>query len=269
MIVLPESWRRAWIDHDPFDYLLALDGEVYRDMDGRRTFRFELHGTGYFAKTYRGLGWWRIVRCLVTFRRPPVLSARGERLAIGRLQAAGVPTMTLAAWGERGRDPARRQSFIVTEELTPTVSLEDFCRPWQETPPDPALKRALTVRLADMVRRLHGNGLHHQDLYLCHFLLDTAGNPAETAADPTVYLIDLHRVTQYRRLPARARLKDLAALYFSTLEIGLDRRDYLRFIRHYTGMNLRAALTRHRGLWRQVEKRAQRLRERYRRKYAR
>ena len=172
MIVLPSSWQQQWRGQDYFDVVLSLQGEEYRNMDGRRTFRFEKDGRGYFAKVYTGLGWKRILKSLLTLRRPPVLSAANEWRAIRRLETLGVDTMTLVGYGERGTDPARRQSFIITEELTPTESLEDFCHKWPQEPPAPALKRALIDKLAQISRQLHDNGVNHRDYYLCHFLLN-------------------------------------------------------------------------------------------------
>jgi heptose I phosphotransferase len=46
--------------------------------------------------------------------------------AYERLTELGVDTMRAVAYGERGSNPARRQSFMITEELAPTISLEDF-----------------------------------------------------------------------------------------------------------------------------------------------
>jgi heptose I phosphotransferase len=55
-----------------------------------------------------------------------------------------------------------------------------------------------------------------------------------------------------------ARLKDIAGLYFSSLDAGLSRRDYLRFMRAYRG-SLHTALERDRPFWQKVEQRARRL----------
>ncbi len=42
-------------------------------------------------------------------------------------------------------------------------------------------------------------------------------------------MIDLHRAQTREQTPKRWRNKDLAALYFSALDIGLTQRDKLRF----------------------------------------
>jgi len=48
-------------------------------------------------------------------------------------------------------------------------------------------------------------------------------------------------------------------LYFSAMDCGLTARDRLRFIRLYSGTDLRTALTRDGPFWRRVELRARRL----------
>ncbi len=236
--------------------VFAIRGEVYREPAGarRRTLRFELGGVGYFLKLHWGVGWREIFKNLLSGRLP-VLGARNEWLAIKRLQGLGVETMQLAGFGEEGRNPARRRSFVITRELEDTVSLEDYCMDWVVRPPDPAVKWALIRRVAEMTARMHDHGMNHRDLYICHFLLQ---RPWARPKDPLhLYLIDLHRVQMRSAIPRRWRVKDLAALYFSTLHIGLHRRDLYRFIRWYTQVRLTDALRGDRGsLWQEVEQRA-------------
>ncbi|MDD3801752.1 MAG: lipopolysaccharide core heptose(I) kinase RfaP [Desulfuromonas thiophila] len=268
MLILPPEWRQLWPDRDPFDALFALQGEEFRNMDGRRTLRFELLGRSYFAKLYSGLGWGRLLGSLLRLRRPPVSSASNEWLACQILARLGVETLKPVAYGERGRNPVTRQSFLITEELKPTVSLEDFCRDWARQPPPVRLKRALITRLATISRTLHEQGINHRDYYLCHFLLQVADGATVDPADFHLYLIDLHRVQFRQRLPLRWRIKDLAGLYFSSLGMGLTVRDYCRFIRLYSALPLRQALRRQARLWRRVERRGVQLRRRFVRKYA-
>lgn len=113
------------------------------------------------------------------------------------------------AFGERGNNPAYRHSFLITEELAPTISLEDFCRNWKQQPPSPVLKRELIRRVAEMIRTMHLAGINHRDLYICHFLLHLP-----VGATPKLSLIDLHRAQVRKHTPRRWRDKDLAALFF-------------------------------------------------------
>ncbi|MDY0211512.1 MAG: lipopolysaccharide core heptose(I) kinase RfaP [Desulfuromonadaceae bacterium] len=272
VLIIPERWKDAWGCTDCFEQIFSLQGDEYRNMDGRRTLRFDMLGQSYFVKMYQGIGWWRVCKSLLTFRLPPVFSAYNEWLAIKILTELGVDTMTTVAYGERGRNPIARQSFLVTQDLQPTESLEDFCSTWAVHPPAVAVKRALLTRVAEVTRLLHSHGINHRDYYLCHFLLDiTSGREHITSENLRIHLIDLHRVQFRKRVPLRWRIKDLASLYFSAQDIGLTRRDRLRFIRIYMGLHpgesVRGTLKQDRGLWRQVERRCTKLYVRYQRKY--
>jgi len=231
---------------DAFDYIMQLDGEMFRDMDSRRTLRFSLNDKRYFLKAHYGVGWKEIIKNLLQFRLP-VLGARNEWRAIKRLQQLDVDTMTLVGYGERGSNPARRQSFVITEALEETVSLEDFCADWEKHPPttkaELRLKRALINKLAEVSRRMHESGLNHRDYYLCHFLLDrSAGAMKDPVSLPRLSLIDLHRVQIRKRTPLRWIVKDIGGLWFSSMRIGLTRRDLYRFMTVYKNKSLRDTL---------------------------
>ena len=264
-LILAEPFQSLWQDRDAFAEVEKLQGQVYRELEGRRTLRTEVAGRGYFVKIHRGVGWGEIVKNLLS-ARAPVLGAGQEWTAIQRLTEAGVPTMTAVAFGERGVNPAAQHSFIVTEELAPTVSLEDFSRDWPRNPPAPRLKRALIQRVAEMVGGMHRAGVNHRDCYICHFLLHT--DKAVTADDFRLSVIDLHRAQTRAAVPRRWRDKDLAALYFSALEIGLTRRDVLRFLKSYFRRPLREVLRDEARLLAWLERKAARLHARYLRKYA-
>lgn len=264
-VVLDEPFRRLWEGHDPFVLVEQLQGEIFRELEARRTLRTEVEGRSYFVKIHRGVGWPEIFKNLLSLRLP-VLGARNEWRAIERLHALGVDTMHGVAFGERGGNPATQHSFIVTEDLTPTISLEDFARDWAKTPPPLRLKRALIDRVAQMAKRMHRGGVNHRDFYICHFLLHL--EPAPTAENFKLSLIDLHRAQLRAQTPRRWRDKDLAGLYFSALGIGLTQRDFLRFLRVYFEQPLRTLLQNEAALMRHLAGEALRLQARFERKYA-
>ncbi len=266
MVVLDDTFNKAWAGRDPFAAARALDGQTFRHVKARRTLRFELDGKSYFAKIHGGVGWSEIVKNLLMLKKP-ILGAANEYAAIRRLEALGVPTMTVAAFGERGANPAGRESFIVTRELTETEDLESFCREWPHRPPPVPLKRALIAEVARMSRTLHSHGVNHRDFYICHFLLDISGG--RDNVDPEkirLWLIDLHRAQLRARLPMRWRVKDVAGLYFSAMDIGLTQRDLFRFMRLYSGSSLRETLRADGSFWLRVKRAAQRLHAREQRK---
>lgn len=238
-LILAEPFDRLWAGRDAFDAVEALQGQVYRELENRRTLRTEVEGRGYFVKIHRGIGWGEVAKNLLTAKLP-VLGAGKEYDAINRLQAVGVPTMTCVAYGERGNNPATQHSFIVTEELAPTESLEDVSLNWLKEPPEPRMKRAYIAEVARLVGMMHRAGVNHRDCYLCHFLLHT-----DTPVTPDAFklsVIDLHRAQTRQAITMRWRNKDLASLYFSALDIGLTRRDKLRFLKGYFKRPLREIL---------------------------
>jgi heptose I phosphotransferase len=267
MLKLDDTLQKAWAGRDVYEVLANLEGEVFREKEGRRTFRFEVADQRYFAKVFLGIGYKALLSYLLKFRKP-VLSAENELWAIKKLPRIGIDTMELVGYGKRGRDPATMQSFIITKELHPTISLEDYCRDWKMQPPIVRWKRALIKRVAQITRTLHENGIVHRDLYLCHFLLDTtrpAGGHAEHR--PKLYLIDLHRAEQRRRIKPRWLIKDVAGLYFSSMDIGLTQRDRLRFIEEYSRRPWREAIREDTPFWRQVQNRADAGYREFRRKH--
>lgn len=258
-LILAEPFKSLWRERDAFAAVEELDGKVYRELDGRRTLRTEVDGRGYFVKIHRGIGWGEIAKNLITAKLP-VLGAGKEWEAVKRLHEVGVPTMTAVAYGERGSNPAEQHSFIVTEELAPTESLEDVSINWRNVPPEPRLKRAFIAEVARLVGMMHRAGVNHRDCYICHFLLHT--DKPVTADDFKLSVIDLHRAQTRRVITPRWRNKDLAALYFSALDIGLTRRDKLRFLKGYFQQPLREILMQEAKLLKWLEVKADKLYQR-------
>lgn len=253
---LREDFAHAWEGTDAFAQVGALKGTVYRDMRSRRTLQFTFESRNYFAKIHYGVGWREILKNLVVLK-VPVLGADNEWCAIRRLNELGVETMTSVGFGSRGLNPARRESFILTEAIEDAISLEDYCANWPQKPPLFVTKLRLLRELASISSTLHSNGICHRDYYLCHFLLHDQDAFREGRIEkPKLSLIDLHRAMIRHRLPTRWVVKDIAGLYFSALHIGLTQRDFLRFVKLYSGKSLRQAFSDDQLFWRQVQERA-------------
>jgi heptose I phosphotransferase len=234
MIWLDEPFASLWKSRDVFREVQSIEGKIYRHKEGRKTLRFELDGRGYFLKWHSGVGWKEITKNLLQLRLP-ILGARDEFNAICKLALVGIDSMQAAGFGHRGLNPATQQSFLITKELTNVISLEDYCRNWKTQPPSLADKQALIKRVADIARRMHENGINHRDFYLCHFLMQ---RPASDAVQfdlntAPIYLIDLHRAQVRSRVPKRWLIKDLGALLYSALDIGLTQQDVDLFVKKY------------------------------------
>lgn len=244
-----------------FDEWMALQGKIFRSVKDRQTHQLMLDGQSIFIKKHFGVGWAEILKNLLSLKWP-ILGARNEWQAINKLNEIGIATTPLLAYGERGSNPAYKQSFVVTRDLGDIVTLETLCASWLISQPSPTFKRKLILKVAELACRFHANGMWHRDFYLCHFALQSSSLHTQ---DLRLHLMDLHRVEIYNQLPTRRRLKDLAGLYFSALHIGLTRRDVLRFLKVYFQMPLRQVLKQHSFL-QMVAYRAKQLDKKFQRK---
>jgi heptose I phosphotransferase len=161
--------------------------------------------------------------------------------------------MDIVGFSQQGFNPASLQSFLITRELDNTISLEDYCANWPEHPPVYREKKLLIQTVAEIVKKMHDNGINHRDLYICHFLMKKTDNVPE---DCKLFLIDLHRTQIRKNVPERWLVKDLGGLFFSAMDIGLTKRDLLRFIKIYRGNSLRKIFKREAGFWQKIEHKA-------------
>jgi heptose I phosphotransferase len=231
MIVLPPDLSKA-LGPNPFDALMNISGVMYRNQPNRETLRIVIEDHDYFIKKHRGI---TLKECLKNWfsGRQPVIGAKPEWSAIQALNKLGISSTPLVGYGQRGWLPFTQQSFLLTQALKKTTSLEDLCASWVARPPLFRKKLGLIQEVARISRVMHANGWVHRDYYLCHFLQDE---------DHRLHLIDLHRCQQPKFRLQRWIIKDLAGLLFSSLDCGLTRRDALRFLKAYRQLPLREIL---------------------------
>ena len=253
MIYLSDELKNFFSDSNPYEVLKELDGNVYRKVKNRKTFQFEYNGKSYFAKIHTGVGWPEIFKNLIQLKYP-VISAKNEWLALKYLESTSIKTMTLAAYGEKGWNPAKRQSFIITEDLQQTISLEEYCFNWLDSKTPLCERKELISKVAEIASALHSNGICHRDLYLCHFLLHK-----EEPKFSKISLIDLHRALIREKLSKRWVIKDIAGLYYSAMNVGLTRRDIQHFIWQYGKVNKNYAYRENGKFWMQVKEKAMRM----------
>lgn len=234
-----------------FSAIMGLRGEVFRAVKERETIRFVIDGKAYFIKKHFGISWREFFKNVLRFRMP-TLGAKDEWLAIKKLNELGIPTMTLAGYGQKGWNPLTRQSFIITEEITNIYGLRDVAINWEKQSLAFGLKRDIILELARIARVMHTNGMNHRDFYLAHFLADK-NNLTK------LYVIDLHRAKVHKHLALRWRIKDIAALYFSARLVNLSLTDKLRFIGAYFAKPWRNALKEHYKFLQKVSDRAEKL----------
>ena len=129
-------------------------------------------------------------------------AAADEVKAIELLRDASIPTVPLVGWGTT----ANGRSFVITEDLTGYRDAEKLIAAGTAF-------ESLLKPTAELAAKLHEAGLHHRDLYLCHFF---AKIDANGVAD--VKLIDAARVARMTNFLTRWRwvIKDLAQFWYST-----------------------------------------------------
>ncbi len=238
-----------------FERIMSLQGEVYRALEGRSTERLMIANQPYFIKKHHGVGWREVIKNLLQCRLP-VVSAKNEYIALTKLAEWNIAVPEIAAYGHQGHNPAKVRSFIMTKELPKHISLEDFCRHWPSCPPSFHFKKNLIKEIALIARVLHTHGMNHRDFYICHFLLDVSNL---INSNIKLYLIDLHRAQLRKYTPQRWVIKDLAGLYFSSKEVGLTKRDILRFIIEYHNKPLKKVFNKELSFWLKVKKRGDQL----------
>jgi len=258
---LRQDLAEKWQDQDIFVIAQQLQGELFRHKEGRRTLRFKLDNKSFFLKWHQGVGWLEIIKNVLQLRAP-VISAKNEWQAIRFLEQHQIDTLSIAAYGEQGWNPARIQSFLITDDLVNTMSLEDVGEQWRQDRPIFTTKTRLIYKLAMIAKVMHEQGMNHRDFYLCHFLLDESFAKHNTISDDTpLFLIDLHRAVIRNKTPQRWLVKDISGLYFSAFDVDLTQRDLFRFMMTYSGLSLRETLLTQQQFWLKVQQRADKMRD--------
>jgi hypothetical protein len=144
--------------------------------------------------------------------------ARAHELAV----AEQIPTADLVGWGSL----ADKRSFIIFDHLA------DFA------PADNLLANGfsfdrLLAPTAKLAALLHTRGLHHRDLYLCHFFVRAQ---PDHNADLDLRLIDTARVRKLPNLFGRSRwiVKDLAQFLYSTGKVPVNDGQRQAWLDHYS-----------------------------------
>jgi hypothetical protein len=134
------------------------------------------------------------------------------------LESAGIATSTLIAHGTL---PDGR-GFIIFDDLSGYLAGDKIVESGTSF-------ESLLAPTADLAGRLHRAGLHHRDLYLCHFFAKIAGDAVD------VRLIDAARVKQLPRLFTRNRwiVKDLAQFWYSTVKLAVTDEQRTRWLDRY------------------------------------
>ncbi len=155
-----------------------------------------------------------------------VLTFRREFRNLERLHACGVPTLDVLYFAERRVD-GKRQSILITRELSGYQSLEDYIQNWQQTGwPDKRVWHSFIARLAGVARLMHQNRIQHNCFFPKHIFL------SDIDAQADIRLIDLEKA-KHTFSVEQASLRDLDTLNRRTP--GVTSTERLRFLLAYHG----------------------------------
>jgi len=210
-----------------FDDFMRLEGVVVKSaVRDRSTHRLDLQGVTVYIKKHLFPGIREILKNFLRFRFPP--GALNEWQALLAFHAHNIPTMSPICAGTKSLLwKLEKESFLLTDDVGEASRLDDFLKLYGAVPCRGKVletKKKILENLADITRRMHSAGINHRDYYLCHILVD---NPER------LYVIDLHRVNVRDKVGRRWRVKDLAALLFSSLEVPVTHGQRLAFYKRY------------------------------------
>ena len=252
---LREDLASVWSPEDLLQAGFDLHGEVFRNVAGRRTLRVALGDRWFFVKQHEGVGWSEILKNWLQLKRP-VVGAENEYIACLGLAEAGIRAPRVAAFAQSGDFAPYRRSFVLCDELSGHTNLEEVALQWLEEPPTPKASLHLLTAVALFARRFHQAGFIHRDFYLCHLLVAAEDFSRLEREVPELGVLDLHRARHFDIIPDRWLKRDLAALMFSSLDLGLTQFSWLRFVRIYCGRPLKEEFAARGKFWRQVKARA-------------
>ena len=225
---------------DTFNEVQNIEGKVFREYENRITKQFEAQDKKYFIKFHGPVGWREIFKNLFQIKTP-VIGAQREYEALNHLSKNNINCPQIKGFGKKGINPANSSSFIITEELYGTLSLEEFFLKNLHKNLSFNQKCNLIKASASIIRKMHSSGLNHRDLYLCHLHVkeDIDFNNIK------IYLIDLHRAQIRSSVPLRWTIKDLGGFFHSAIQFNFTERDFYRFLMSYFDCSLGDLFGRH------------------------
>ncbi|MCJ7616513.1 MAG: hypothetical protein MUO43_08260 [Desulfobacterales bacterium] len=214
------------------------DGEIIKKIKARSVIRFEMQsdsGKKYFYLKHHNTKFVGIKRILALFF-PKLISSEGKREFenICDFRKGGLGTVLPVAAGERFVKFFWLQSFLITEDFSPFISLEYMLRDNPEFfmgEKGSYRKRNLINRIGIFARRMHEKGFNHRDFNATHILLYYK----DKSDAPDIALFDLQRVDRCLFFRFRWMAKSLAELNYTLPEGIFNQKDRIPLLLSYKG----------------------------------
>jgi lipopolysaccharide kinase (Kdo/WaaP) family protein/glycosyl transferase family 2 len=213
-------------DGDPDQLLTRPDCRIVKLQPKVVIGRVETAAGTLYVKRYDVFAWRVALASL--WRNSPAFAAWAGAQALAA-RGFGIPELVAAI--EFRRAGVLRRSFFITRDVAGAVTADVRWRAIRDEP-DPVerrvARRALARALGELFRRLHEEGVYHNDLKDVNVLV------TGSVAAPRCVLLDLEHVRVLRRVGRRRRVKNLVQLE-RTLGREAEATDRVRFLRAYLG----------------------------------
>ena len=144
----------------------------------------------------------------------------------------GIPTATPVAAGERKAAGFRYESFLITESITPYISLETIIRHHPERLQGikgERLKQVILKAIADLSRQMHDAGINHLDFNADHVMI----GPEVKDGNVSLALLDFQRIDRKKWMRFRWMIKTMAELFYSMPDPVFSDQDRQSMFKHY------------------------------------
>lgn len=207
------------------DFSALEGGTLIKKNDKRQVRHVLLEGHSFYVKEQFPVSSFEALKMLSHFEFP-FSQSKKEWDNLLLMQKLGIDSAVPVCCGwQKGLNSG---SFMWMKDIGPARRVEDvFAKPVEKS-----MKRYVTTKIAQIARVLHRNRYVHKDFYLGHVFLEELGN---ASAEPRIWLLDVQRVTKFSFLKTHWIVKDLSALYFSSLPTVFSNTDRLRFYLAYAG----------------------------------
>jgi len=157
-----------------------------------------------------------------------------EFISICDFRKNGIPTVVPVAAGERRTGFARYESFLLTENFEPYVSLEEIIRNRPERlqgTEGRERKERLIKAVALLARKMHDQGFNHRDFNATHVLV----GPENGNGEFSLALFDLQRTDRKKWLRTKWFIKTMAHLNYTMPEPLFSDQDRMLLFQAYKG----------------------------------
>lgn len=143
-------------------------------------------------------------------------------------------TVTPVAAGQRYVGGLRYESFLITEDFAPYISLEELILSHPERLRGPEgidRKRRIIEAVGRLARKMHDSGFNHRDFNATHILID----PGNADRDHYLGMFDLQRIDRKKWLQPKWFIKIMAELGYTMPSPVFSEDDRRRLYQTYLG----------------------------------